>query len=142
MIIEKLKKKDIEKYKELIDEAFDVSESLDKYMSYDENSNSYEVVVVKENNEIIATVTMYKLNLFTFSFQPTIELFNVAVRKDCRRKKLGKILIEYVIDYAKNNGYKTIHLTCLESERDVHAFYENVGFIKNESRKYSMYLGE
>lgn len=142
MIIEKLKTKDLEKYKELIDEAFDGSAPIEKYKSYDENNMSYEIVVLKENDSIVASVTMYKLNLFTFSFQPTIELFNLAVKKDYRRKNLGKILIEYVVEYAKENGYKTIHLTCLESEKDVHSFYENVGFKKAESRKYSMYLGD
>lgn len=142
MIIEKLRKCDIEKYKELIDEAFDGSEPIEKYSLYDENNTSYEIVVIKEKEEIVATVTMYKLNLFTFSFQPTIELFNVAVKKDFRRKKLGKILIDYVVEYAKSNGYKTIHLTCLENEKNVHSFYESAGFKKAESRKYSMYLGE
>jgi GNAT superfamily N-acetyltransferase len=140
MIVEKLKREDLPKYKSLIDEAFDGSQEMDKYLKYDENNSSYEIIVLKEKEDIVATVTMYKLELFTFSFQPTIELFNVAVRKEYRRKNLGKILMEYVIDYAKTNGYKTIHLTCLESEKSVHEFYENVGFSKSESRKYSMYL--
>lgn len=140
MIIERLKREDLPKYKSLIDEAFDGSEDIDKYLKYDENNTSYEVIVLKEKEEIVATVTMYKLDLFTFSFQPTIELFNLAVKKDYRRRNLGKILIEYVVDYAKDNGYKTIHLTCLESEKDVHLFYENVGFTKAQSRKYNLYL--
>lgn len=140
MVVERLKREDLPKYKALIDEAFDGSQELDKYLSYDENSSAYQVIVLKEKEDIVATVTMYKLNLFTFSFQPTIELFNLAVKKEYRRHNLGKILIEYVIDYAKDNGYKTIHLTCLESEKDVHAFYENVGFKRAESRKYNLYL--
>lgn len=140
MIIEKLKREDLPKYKSLIDEAFDGSENIDKYLKYDENNNSYKIIVLKEREEIVATVTMYKLELFTFSFQPTIELFNLAVKKDFRRRNLGKILIEYVVDYARDNGYKTIHLTCLESEQDVHSFYESVGFKKAQSRKYNLYL--
>ena len=140
MVVERLKREDLPKYKALIDEAFDGSQELDKYLSYDENSSAYQVIVLKEKEDIVATVTMYKLNLFTFSFQPTIELFNLAVKKEYRRHNLGKILIEYVIDYAKDNGYKTIHLTCLESEKEVHVFYENVGFKRAESRNYNLYL--
>ncbi len=142
MVIEKLKKEDFVKYKELIDEAFDTNTDINSYSKYNPENESYEIVVIKENEDIIATLTMYKLNLFTFSFQPTIELFNVAVKKEFKRKGLGKLLIDYVKEYAKKNGYKTIHLTCLEEEKDVHLFYENVGFKKNESRKYSMYLGD
>lgn len=138
MIVEKLKKQDIEKYKALIDEAFDGSNTIDEYKNYDENSKSYEIVVLKEQEDIVASVTMYKIDLFTFSFQPVIELFNVAVKKEYRRMNLGKILMDYVIDFAKNNGYRQINLTCLESEKGVHDFYENVGFTKAESRKYTM----
>lgn len=140
MIIEKLKREDLPKYKELIDEAFDGSQDIESYLKYDENSNAYEIVVLKEKDEIVGSVTMYKLDLFTFSFQPTIELFNVAIKKAYRRQNLGKILMNYVIDYAKENGYKTIHFTCLEEEKGVHDFYESCGFEKANSRKYNMYL--
>ncbi len=142
MIIEKLKKTDLVSYKELIDDAFDGSNDLELYSKYDENSPSYEIIVIKEKEEIVASITMYKLDLFTFSFQPALELFNVAVKKAYRRQNLGKIIMNYVIDYAKENGYKTINLTCLESEIGVHSYYESVGFKKAASRKYSMYLGE
>lgn len=142
MIIEKLKKSDLASYKELIDDAFDGSNDLELYSKYDENSPSYEIIVLKEKDEIVASITMYKLDLFTFSFQPAIELFNVAVKKSYRRQNLGKIMMNYVIDYAKENGYKTINLTCLESEVGVHSYYESVGFKKAASRKYSMYLGD
>lgn len=140
MIIEKLKREDLPKYKALIDDAFDGSQDMSSYLEYDENNDAYEIIVLKEKEEIVGSITMYKLKLFTFSFQPAIELFNVAVKSEYRRHNLGKILIEYVVDYAKENGYKSIHLTCLENEKPVHEFYENCGFKKAESRKYSMYL--
>lgn len=140
MIIEKLKRQDLEKYKRIIDEAFDGSNDINKYEEYDENNSSYEVIVLKEKDEIIGTLTMYKIKLFTFSFQPSIELFNVAVSKSYRRQNLGSIMLKYVIDYARENGYKSIHFTCLESEEGVHKFYESMGFKKASSRKYNMNL--
>lgn len=140
MIIEKLKREDLPKYKALMDEAFNGSEDIANYLKYDEESKAYEIIVLKEKDELVGSVTMYKLDLFTFSFQPTIELFNVAVKESYRRQNLGRILMNYVIDYAKENGYKTIHFTCLESEKNVHDFYESCGFTKAESRKYNMYL--
>ena len=68
MVIEKLKKEDFVKYKELIDEAFDTNTDINSYSKYNPENESYEIVVIKENEDIIATLTMYKLNLFTFSF--------------------------------------------------------------------------
>ena len=108
MIIEKLKREDLPKYKALIDDAFDGSQDMSSYLEYDENNDAYEIIVLKEKEEIVGSITMYKLKLFTFSFQPAIELFNVAVKSEYRRHNLGKILIEYVVDYAKENGYKSI----------------------------------
>ena len=115
MIIEKLKREDLPKYKALMDEAFNGSEDIANYLKYDESSSAYEIIVLKEKDELVGSVTMYKLDLFTFSFQPTIELFNVAVKESYRRQNLGRILMNYVMDYAKEHGYKTIHFTCLES---------------------------
>ena len=140
MIVEKLKKEDLPKYKALIDEAFDGSNEIQSYLKYDEKNTSYEIIVLEEKDEIVGSVTMYKLDLFTFSFQPSIEIFNVAIKKSYRRQNLGKILMDYVINYAKENGYKSIHLTCLENEEQVHKFYESCGFKKANSRKYNMYL--
>ena len=51
MIIEKLKKTDLVSYKELIDDAFDGSNDLELYSKYDENSPSYEIIVIKEKEQ-------------------------------------------------------------------------------------------
>ena len=81
MIIERLKKEDLKLYKDLIDEAFDGSNSIDSYEKYDENSRVYQIIVAKEDNKIVGSITFYKIDLFTFSFQPCLEIFNVCVSK-------------------------------------------------------------
>lgn len=140
MIIEKLRKEDIKLYKELIDEAFDSSNDIESYEKYDENNTNYEIIVAKLDNKIVGSITMYKLDLFTFSFQPAIEIFNVAVLKSYRGKHVAKSIFEYIIDYAKNNGYKSIHLTCLDTAFGAHKLYESVGMKKASSIKYAMYF--
>lgn len=140
MVIEKLKKEDIKLYKNLIDEAFDDSNELDFYDKYDESNTNYEIIVAKLNNKIIGSITIYKLELFTFSFQPAIEIFNVAVLKEYRGKHVAKKIFEYIIEYAKNNGYKSIHLTCLDTATSAHKLYESVGMKRASSVKYAMYL--
>lgn len=83
-MIEILKKEDIKLYKELIDEAFDGSNDLSFYEAYEENNN-YTIFVIKKDNKIVGSLTAYKLDLFTFSFQPALEIFNVCVLKDYRK---------------------------------------------------------
>lgn len=139
MEIEILKKSDIESYKALIDECFDGSNSISEYEKYDTEAN-YKIIVAKNGNKVVGSVTFYKLDLFTFSFQPALEVFNVAVLKEYRGQKIAKKLFEYVIDYAKKNGYKSINLTCLDTAIPAHKLYESIGFVKASSIKYNFYL--
>ena len=139
MEIEILKKSDIESYKALIDECFDGSNSIFEYEKYDTEAN-YKIVVAKDGNKVVGSVTFYKLDLFTFSFQPALEIFNVAVLKEYRGQKIAKKLFEYIIDYAKKSGYKSINLTCLDTAIPAHKLYESIGFVKASSIKYNFYL--
>ncbi len=140
MIIEKLKREDLNLYKSLIDECFDGSNDLSLYKNNYKENAEYEVIVAKEDDKIVGSITFYKMNLFTFSFQPALEVFNVAVLKDYRRKQIARNLFDYVIEYAKENGYKSIYLTCLDTAYGAHKLYENVGFIRTSSLKYNLKL--
>ena len=141
--IENLKTKDLDQYKSLIDECFGGSNDIEEYQKrYKEDNESYEIIVAKHEDKIVGSVTIYKIDLFTFSFQPGIEIFNVAVLKDYRRKNIAKILFEYIINFAKENGYCTLFLTCLDDAYSAHRLYENVGFKKTNSLKYSFNINE
>ena len=138
MIIEKLQINDIESYKHLIDSCFGNSNDLEYYKkSYNKNSN-YEIIVAKENDIVVGSITFYKIDLFTFSFQPALEIFNVAVLPEYRGKKIAKQLFQYVIKYAKENKYNSIYLTCLNTAYDAHHLYESLGFNKMDSLKYQI----
>lgn len=139
MEIEILKKSDLKSYKNLIDECFDGSNDISEYEKYNPEAN-YKIVVAKDGEKIVGSITFYKLDLFTFSFQPVLEIFNVAVLKDYRGQKIAKKLFDFVFDYAKENGYKSINLTCLDTAIPAHKLYESIGFIRTSSVKYSLYL--
>ena len=141
MIIEKLQVKDINEYKELIDECFESSNNIEQYINgYDYNSEDYTVLVSKIDNKIVGSITFYKINLFTYSFQPVIEIFNVAVLKEYRGQSIAKTIFENIINYAKENNYKSINLTCLDTAYNAHKLYESVGFKKASSVKFNLYL--
>ena len=141
MKIEKLNKRDMEQYKFLIDECFGESNELRHYeRKYYDESLSYEIIVAKDNDKIIGSISFVKINLFTFSFHPSIEVFNVAVLPDYRGQKVAKSMFNYIIEYARNNGFKSISLTCYEEAYDAIKLYESVGFNKVQSVKYNLDL--
>ena len=80
------------------------------------------------------------MKLFTFSFQPTLELFNVSVKKEYRDKGVATNIFNYIIDYAKENGFKSINLTCLDTAISAHKLYEKMGMVRTSSIKYNMSL--
>ncbi len=140
IVIEKLKNSELFLYKNLIDKCFGGSNDLQHYLqNYNENAN-YEIIVAKKNNKIIGGITFYKIELFTFSFQPCLEIFNVAVLKEYRGKKIAKRIFEYIINYANENSYKSIYLTCLNDAYDAHRLYESLGFKRTNSIKYNLNL--
>ncbi len=138
-MIEILRKEDIKLYKELIDECFDGSNDLSYYEKYN-NNEGYIIFVYKIDSKIVGSITAYKLDLFTFSFQPALEIFNVCVLKNYRKQNIAKDLFDEVIKYAKDNKYKSLCLTCLDSAVPAHKLYESVGFKRASSVKYNMYL--
>ena len=124
MEIEILKPIDLKSYKELIDECFGTSNDLEKYQKYNENQ-AYKIFVVKEGTTIIGSATQYALDLFTF---------------DYREKQIAKYLLSHIIENARNEGYHSISLTCLDTAYPAHKLYESVGFTKENSLKYAMVL--
>lgn len=131
-MIESLKKEDLEAYKKLIDTCFGSSTELVNYEKYTEN-DKYTILVYKEADKIVGTVTYYKIDLFTFGYYPSVELFNVCVLPEYRKKNIAAKLIEEVEIFCKNNGYKKIYINCLEQ---LGGFYEKIGFKKDDSVKY------
>lgn len=131
-MIEVLKKEELNQYKELIDTCFGSSTDLINYEKYKENSE-YTILVYKENNMIVGSVTFYKIELFTFGYYPAVQLFNVCVLPEYRKNNIAAKLISEVEKYCKNNGYKTIFINCLEQ---LGGFYEKIGFEKDDSVKY------
>lgn len=142
MTIEYLKNSDIEQYKHLIDECFGESNDIEIYKNQYKENDNYHILVAKDNEKVVGSITFYKIDLFTFSFQPALEIFNVAVLEEYRGKKTAKQLLNFVIKYAKDNGYRSIFLTCLDTAYPAHRLYESMGFKKMSSLKYSLNILE
>jgi GNAT superfamily N-acetyltransferase len=65
------------------------------------------------------------------------ELLRMSVTADVQRKGVGVKLLSTLIDFARQKGYRQIHLTTLTSMNKACAFYERNGFIKGRIDKIS-----
>jgi len=137
MKVEILNHSDLASYKTLIDECFGLSNGLSFYEKYNKNQ-SYTIYVVKDGQEVVGSVTQYKIDLFTFNFQPSLMLFNIAVKPAFRKNGIAQFILQHVIENAKADGYRSVSLNCLEDAYGAHKLYESLGFKKASSVKYDL----
>ncbi|MEV4478521.1 GNAT family N-acetyltransferase [Micromonospora coxensis] len=53
----------------------------------------------------------------------------VRIRSDLRGQGLGRLMIEWAIDQARQRGCALVQLTTDKSRDDAHRFYRNLGFV-------------
>ena len=89
-------------------------------------SNPKHIIIVAEiNGKIVGSTTLLIEPKFIHQGGIVGHIEDVVVSKEFQGKKIGKKIIKYVLELAKNHGcYKTI-LNCSD---DVKAFYEEIGF--------------
>lgn len=63
------------------------------------------------------------------------DIYNVAVKKDCRRKQIGRRLLEHLIERAENRGITALTLEVRSSNEPAICLYEALGFERAGIRK-------
>jgi [ribosomal protein S18]-alanine N-acetyltransferase len=64
-----------------------------------------------------------------------VDIHNLAVHPDHRRKGIGRFLLNTMIHTAKKRGFKRIILEVRKSNRPAQRLYQSLGFIQNGVRK-------
>jgi len=107
-------------------QASDIDKNVAEKIFDKINSNPDHIVVVAELDEkIVGSTTLLIEPKFIHKGGLVGHIEDVAVDKNFQGQKIGKKIIEYLLEFAKNRGcYKTI-LDCTD---DVKPFYEKLGF--------------
>jgi len=90
--------------------------------SSSEGPGSYTVVAVEAGRVLGYTVAWF--------VDEGVHLMNIAVRKDCQRRGVGRRLIRHLIRAARSAGKVVIILEVRTSNTGAQAFYESFGFAK------------
>jgi glucosamine-phosphate N-acetyltransferase len=102
-------------------------------LSFDKmNSN---IFVIEHDNKIIASGTLLIEHKFIHELSCVGHIEDIVVDNDYRSKKLGKKIVEHLVEYARmNNCYKVI----LNCSSEIKQFYEKIGFYEKniEMSKY------
>ena len=133
-MIRKLTKNDFNnKYFDLLDQLSSTNQENITYNKFElfinQLNNNHNIYVIEKNNKIIASGTLLIENKIIHNFGKVGHIEDIVVDFNERGSGIGKLMINHLIEAAKNlNCYKII-LNCNESNVQ---FYEKCGFIKKE----------
>nr|WP_294376141.1 GNAT family N-acetyltransferase [uncultured Clostridium sp.] len=128
MIIEKLREEDISKvlelYKDILpfETSLNKSEEMYKKIISDEN---YNLLVAKENNEILGTMLGICCNGLA---EPFLVIEDVVIKDGMRGKGIGKKLMKELDNFAHEKKCTYSILVSSDFRKEAHKFYEKVGF--------------
>jgi len=115
-------------YITLLDELINLKKDLsDDYFNYylqELHKYNNKVFLIKYNNEICGTA---KIFIESKTYDNVAHIEDVIVNKNYRHLKLGSKLIEFLINYSKNNNCYKIVLNCKDN---ITKFYECNNFVK------------
>lgn len=120
----------------------DIFEHTDSIISEEElasmiDSNS--IFVAKEDDKVLGYVLLSsregKKN--GYKYRKELDIDAMGVDEKYRNQGIGRKLLEYVKQYAKDNDYTDLRLTVNEENENARHLYEEVGF-KVKNIAYSM----
>lgn len=85
-------------------------------------------IVAKQNGEIVGFAGVMQNS-------SEIEMMNIVVKKNCRGKGIGKLLLQKIIENAKNDGAQEIFLEVNENNKIARQLYQYAGFTEVGKRK-------
>lgn len=89
------------------------------------------IILAKQDNQVLGCVALKPIG------EGICEMKRLYVRPEARGNNLGKKLVEELIDFARNAGYKTMKLDTISSLKEAINLYQSKGFVKTEPYVYN-----
>ena len=93
-----------------------------------EADKNNELIVAEINGEIVGTLQITFMPSISFQGGKRATVEAVRVDGKCRGMGIGKELMFWAIERAKQEGCHILQLTTNSDRTDAHRFYENLGF--------------
>lgn len=124
---------------QLLEQLTVVNANEISYEAFKEHMNTMKskvFIIRNETNKVIATAAIFIEHKFIHKLSSVGHIEDVVVDLNYRGLGLGKMLVDYCVEYAKNNNCYKVILNC--SNENV-GFYEKCDFI-NKNVEMSLYI--
>ena len=100
------------------------------YAAFEEirNDPNHELIVAELNGEVMGTLHLMFLPSISFQGSLRAQIESVRVDRNHRNQGIGKEMMKWTIERARERGAQVVQLTTHESRADAHRFYERLGF--------------
>ncbi len=89
------------------------------------------IILAKEDNQVMGCIALKPIG------EGICEMKRLYVRPAARGNGLGQQLVEELIIFAKNAGYKTMKLDTITSLKEAIKLYRSQGFVETEAYVYN-----
>jgi len=128
MKIRKIQLKDYEQYTVLMNTSI----SLEYFKNFIDNilNENHNIFVIELNNNIIGTGTVLFEEKLTYNGCKIAHIENIFINGNYRGTGNGKKLVDYILEYSKNNNCYRADLVCYDN---ITKFYTKNNFIKHQN---------
>lgn len=116
--------KGLAEYEKLSNQVSGSAEDLEKHLFF---SPIYAEAIIAELNNLAVGFALFFPNYSTFLTKPGIYLEDLFVLPEYRRQGIGKALLNYVINLAKERNFGRVEWSVLDWNQPAIKFYEQMG---------------
>lgn len=104
------------------------TEYLDAFKEIEEDKNQF-LIVAEDENKIIGTLQLSFIQYLTYKGGIRAQIEGVRVSNEIRGKGIGRKMVEYAINIAKDRNAHLIQLTTDKKRPEALEFYKSLGFV-------------
>lgn len=94
--------------------------------------------IAEIDNKVIASSVITIIPNFTRGGRPYSVIENVITHRDYRKRGIGTVLMNHLINFAKEKNCYKVMLQSSIARKDAHGFYEKAGFDGNSKKAFEI----
>jgi L-amino acid N-acyltransferase YncA len=111
-----------------IEQSYPSPNEVQKVVDAISAMTGYELLVAEEDGTVVGTMVLLIVPNLSHRALPWATVENVIVDNRYRRRGIGRILMDYAIDRARQAGCYKIQLISNKKRLEAHNFYQEMGF--------------
>ncbi|WP_446898429.1 GNAT family N-acetyltransferase [Clostridium sp. LBM24168] len=127
-------------YEQLLGRKTNFTKFKDKFRWINSNKNYILIGAKDDSGNLIGSLLGIICQDLGGECKPFMVIENVIVKNDCRRMGIGKALMIFIEDFAKNKDCYFTMLVSAFNREGAHKFYESIGYNNNVVKGFKKYL--